>query len=301
MIGGIAPPPISRHDAHRGAAAEHDIMTFGLASPRCPGHEIRRSPTSCRTTLLAFAIWAAVSPAAAEDAEVAHRRAIERKHFTDAEIVDGFFKVTFGAEFHVAGGVDRIRKYEGPIRVYADNHAKPDRSSQVAAVVADIRRRIRDFDIAMTQTREEAQVVVSLVRDRDLAHSIRTLYGIDRARRIQRSLEPQCLSGFRKDENSRILHSDVLIVADAGDFVFYDCIFEELLQSLGPINDDTTVPWTMFNDDVQMGFFDLYDQYLLNILYDRRIRAGMTRTEVEALLPEVLPDVRAWVDANNTQ
>ena len=141
------------------------------------------------------------------------------------------------------------------------------------------------------------QIVVSLVRDRDLSHAIRSLYGIDRARRIQRSLEPQCLSGFRKDENSRILHSDVLIVADAGEFVFYDCIYEELLQSLGPINDDTTVPWSMFNDNVQMGFFDLYDQYLLNILYDRRIRPGMTRAEVEALLPEVLPQVRAWVVA----
>ncbi len=81
--------------------------------------------------------------------------------------------------------------------------------------------------------------------------------------------------------------------------MFYDCIYEELLQSLGPINDDTTVPWTMFNDDVQMGFFDLYDQYLLNILYDRRIRPGMTRAEVEALLPEVLPQVRAWVEGNN--
>ena len=51
----------------------------------------------------------------------------------------------------------------------------------------------------------------------------------------------------------------------------------------------------MFNDDVQMGFFDIYDQYLLNILYDRRIRPGMTRAEVRAVLPEILPSVRAWV------
>ena len=238
-------------------------------------------------------------PAAAEDPEIAQRRATERKAFTDAEIADGFFKVTFGAEFHVAGGVDRIRKYQGPIRVYVDNRMQPDRSPQVAAVVADIRARIRDLDIAMTGKRDEAQVVVSLVRDRDLARAIRTLYGIDRARRIQRSLEPQCLSGFRKDENSRILNSDVLIVGDAGEFVFFDCIYEELLQSLGPINDDTTVPWTMFNDDVQMGFFDLYDQYLLNILYDRRIKPGMTHAQVEALLPEVLPQVRVWVEENN--
>ena len=91
----------------------------------------------------------------------------------------------------------------------------------------------------------------------------------------------------------------MILVADAGDFVFYDCVYEELLQALGPINDDTTVPWTMFNDDVQMGFFGLYDQFLLNILYDPRIRPGMTRAEVEALLPEVLPAVRAFVEGNN--
>jgi len=253
----------------------------------------------CVVTLATLAALTGAVLAAAEDAEITHRRSIERKTFSDAEIKDGLFKVTFGAEFHIAGGVDRIRKYDGPIRVYVDNKAKPDRSTQVGAVVADIRKRIRDLDIAMTDRRDDAQIIVLLVHDRDLSHAIRALYGIDRARRIQRALEPQCLSGFRKDESSRILHSDVLIVADAGEFVFYDCIYEELLQSLGPINDDTTVPWSMFNDDVQMGFFDLYDQYLLNILYDRRIRPGMTRTEVEALLPVVLPEVRAWVDGNN--
>jgi hypothetical protein len=271
-------------------------MTFARFHGPCGTS--RRWRIKCGATLVSLAVLAG-GAAAAENVEVAHRRAIERKSFTDAEITDGFFKVTFGAEFHIAGGVDRIRKYDGPVRVYVDNRAQPDRSAQVAEVVTDIRARIRDLDIAMTGKRSEAQIIVSLVRDRDLAHSIRALYGIDRARRIQRSLEPQCLSGFRKDENSRILHSDVLIVADAGEFVFYDCIYEELLQSLGPINDDTTVPWTMFNDDVQMGFFDVYDQYLLNILYDRRIRPGMSRAEVEALLPAVLPQVRDWVDGNN--
>ena len=143
-----------------------------------------------------------MTAALAEDAEIAHRRALETQRFTDDQIIDGFFKVTFGAEFHIAGGVDRIRKYDGPILVYVDNRAQPDRSQQVGAVVADIRSRIRDLDIAITAKREDAQIIVSLVRDRDLAHAIRALYGIDRARRIQRSLEPQCLSGFRKDEES---------------------------------------------------------------------------------------------------
>jgi hypothetical protein len=49
----------------------------------------------------------------------------------------------------------------------------------------------------------------------------------------------------------------------------------------------------MFNDQVSMGFFDIYDQYLLNILYDPRIKPGMSVEEVKAVLPDVLADVRA--------
>jgi hypothetical protein len=55
----------------------------------------------------------------------------------------------------------------------------------------------------------------------------------------------------------------------------------------------------MFNDDVQMGFFDLYDQYLLNLLYHARIRPGMTREEARVVVPEILPDVRAFVAQAN--
>jgi hypothetical protein len=33
----------------------------------------------------------------------------------------------------------------------------------------------------------------------------------------------------------------------------------------------------------------------MNILYDPRIRPGMTVQEVKALLPRVLADVRVWV------
>jgi hypothetical protein len=43
----------------------------------------------------------------------------------------------------------------------------------------------------------------------------------------------------------------------------------------------------------------VYDQYLLNILYDPRVQAGMTRQQVRALLPQILPDVRAFVAGMN--
>jgi hypothetical protein len=151
----------------------------------------------------------------------------------------------------------------------------------------------------VTAQRSDANMIVTLVRDRDLGKTIRSIYGRDRARSIQKSLEPQCLSSFRRDETFRIVQAQVILVADAGDFVFYDCAYEEMLQALGPINDDPSVPWSMFNDNVHLGFFGIYDQYILNLLYHPRMRVGMTVTDVRAVLPGVLSEVRAFVAETN--
>ncbi|MBR0758641.1 DUF2927 domain-containing protein [Bradyrhizobium jicamae] len=231
---------------------------------------------------------------AGEIPAITQRQRTERRTFTDTEIVEGFFKTAFGAEYHLAGRVDRIRKYDGPVRVFADGN-RNDRKAQLARIVTDIAGKVQHLNIAMTDDNEAANVLVKLVRDRDLYRTITSFYGSERAREIRSSLDPQCLSGFRKNENYEIEHSDVILTVDNGDFVFLDCAYEELLQSLGPINDTATVPWTMFNDNVSMGYFDVYDQYLLNLLYDPRIKAGMTVPEVKAVLPDVLADVRAWV------
>jgi hypothetical protein len=233
-------------------------------------------------------------PVTAEIPAVVARQRAEKTIFTDAEIVEGFLKTAFGAEYHLAGRVDRIRKYDMPVRVFAEGN-RADRKAQLATVIADIGQRIAHLDIAMAKNSEDANVHVKLVRDRDLYRTIAASYGKERAREIRSSLDPQCLSGFRKNDKFEIEHSDVILTVDSGDFVFLDCAYEELLQSLGPINDTSSVPWTMFNDKVSMGFFDVYDQYILNLLYDPRIKAGMTVSEVNAVLPSVIPDVRAWV------
>ncbi len=248
------------------------------------------------STLAVLLVAATTIAASAQERQpAASRRAVERTTFTDAEIIDGFFKIAFGAELDLARSGKRIRKFDGPVRVRVESRATPDRRPQVAGVVDDIKRRVQHLDIAMADAVSAANVAVQLVRDRDLAAAIGQLYGRERARRIQRSLAPQCLSSFRRNETFRIIRANVIIVADAGDFVFFDCTYEELLQALGPINDTASVPWTMFNDKVRLGFFGIYDQYILNILYDPRIRPGMQPDEVQAVLPQVLPAVRAWV------
>ena len=245
-------------------------------------------------TLTAVATGLPAPSSAVENPAVASRQRSEKKVFTDGEIIEGFLKTAFGAEYQLAGRVDRIRKYDAPVRVFVDGN-RTDRKAQLARIVTDVAARVQHLDIAMTERSDGANVLVKLVRDRDLYRTITTFYGSERAREIRSSLDPQCLSGFRKNEKFEIEHSDVILTVDNGDFVFFDCAYEELLQSLGPINDTATVPWTMFNDNVSMGYFDVYDQYILNLLYDPRIKAGMTVQDVEEVLPDVLADVRTWV------
>ena len=261
-----------------------------------------RAAGTRHTAWLAFALFALFAlgainciPAKAESPDITSRRASERTDFSNEEIKDGFFKIAFGAELQFDTPAGRVRKFDEPVRIYVINSGQPDRRGEIAAVVADIRAHVNHLDVAVTNDRRVANFVVRLVPERKLDRTIRTLYGNDRAKQIKQSLSPECLSGIGKDERFRIRRAEAILPVDSGDFTFYDCAYEELLQALGAINDDRSVPWTMFNDDVQMGFFDVYDQYLLNILYDPRVRPGMTKDEVDAILPEVLSTARAWV------
>jgi DUF2927 family protein len=247
-------------------------------------------------------VWAE-SDIRTENESVRIRRNSERTAFSDAEIADGFFKIAFGAELSVAGGANRVRKFDGPVRVFLDSRAHANRRADIAAVIGDIQAYVNHLDIELTEDRKAANVVVTVVRDRhELVRTMRSLYGRKRAGEIERRLTPRCLSGFSEDAEHRIKRAEVLLTADGGDFGFLDCAYEELLQALGPINDTGSVPWTMFNDKVSMGFFDVYDQYILNLLYDPRIKPGMTVEQVKAVLPAALADVRAYVNKiNNLQ
>src|SRR5262249_2447499 len=155
-------------------------------------------PTPMTRSILALlfcllpAVVATHAPAGAEDAEISARRAAERKNFTDAEITRGFFKTVFGAELRLRGRTDVIRKYDGPVRVFIDSRAKPDRRADVIKVIDDIRSRVDHLDIAVTDDRDAANFIVTVVRERDFTHTVRTMYGRDKAKRIAR-LEPQCL------------------------------------------------------------------------------------------------------------
>jgi hypothetical protein len=134
-----------------------------------PAGVASRLPAAMVFAAIALVVAVVVgAPARAENVEVSARRSADRTGFTNDEIVDGFFKIAFGAELRVTGGPDRIRKFEAPVRVFVDNRAQADRRDLIASVVTDIRQHVDHLDIALIDDRRAANVVVILARNRDL-------------------------------------------------------------------------------------------------------------------------------------
>ena len=155
-------------------------------------------------TLAAFAAIALAGigcgAAHAENPDISSRRASERTDFSNEEIRDGFFKIAFGAELQLDAPAERVRKFDEPVRIFVESRGTPDRRPEIAAIIDDIRAHVNHLDVAVTNDRRAANFVVRLVADRNLDRTIRALYGNDRAKRIQQSLSPQCLSGIGKDD-----------------------------------------------------------------------------------------------------
>lgn len=76
--------------------------------------------------------------------------------------------------------------------------------------------------------------------------------------------------------------------------LFDTCVEEELAQGMGLLNDDSEVRPSLFNDDQEFALLTEHDEYLLKILYDDRLKAGMSPETampiVRQIVEELLPD-----------
>jgi hypothetical protein len=70
--------------------------------------------------------------------------------------------------------------------------------------------------------------------------------------------------------------------------VFLDCAYHELLHAFGLSNHDQRNVWTTLNQNRMVGYLTVYDRDLLDILYDPRIRPGMSPRAARAVLPGVI-------------
>ncbi len=210
--------------------------------------------------------------------------------FTDAELVDGFRRTVFGSEYPSWGWqADIVKKFVKPVRVYVDDRSSARRGDEVVRFVRSLPGLVDGLDMRVVTAPTEANFRVFVVDRRDYRNVIvREVYG-----RPTSTFAPgRCLVRVVSTSHG-IVRSDAVIVADEGDSVLRRCTVEEVLQGLGPINDDRTLTESVFNDSSRHLTFTSFDRHLVNMLYDARVRPGMSEAEVGRVLPAVAAEVRA--------
>jgi len=102
--------------------------------------------------------------------------------------------------------------------------------------------------------------------------------------------DPQCMTQVRSRDDGAIQHVDVFLIVDQGNDIFLNCAYHESLHAFGLTNHANSNPWTILNQNRTVGYLTVYDRIMLTILYDHRIKTGMSKTEVRRVLPEVIRD-----------
>ncbi|WP_037316185.1 DUF2927 domain-containing protein [Ruegeria halocynthiae] len=80
----------------------------------------------------------------------------------------------------------------------------------------------------------------------------------------------------------------IFIPYDASPQEKRDCLHEEIAQALGPLNDLYHLPDSVFNDDNFHTVLTGFDMLILRAAYAPELRSGMTRDQVQAVIPGVL-------------
>lgn len=207
---------------------------------------------------------------------------------SDAEIIRGFNLTVFGAEFSPLGFQSNyVRKFNGTVRFHIENLSKRNRTGEIKAFILSLNNLVGGLRTQVVSSPQSANFIVYVVDRKDYVATVREkVYG-----RSSASTPGKCLvrSVF---STSGIKRSDAVVVSDEGEALFNRCKTEEILQGLGPLNEDPSLGESMFNDRTRHTSFTRFDRLILNMLYDRRIANGATLPSVQQLLPAVLRDAK---------
>ena len=202
-----------------------------------------------------------------------------------------FMRVVMSAEFGGNSKFGRsVKKYDSTVRFAIINHSKLDRRQAIRSFVWSLPNKITGLKTAVVSNVKRANFRIHVVDKDQYANVIRNeIYG-DPGKRVRGKCFVRVLASSNADS---IGSTDVVIRSDDGERLFQRCMVEEILQGLGPLADRGNKKFSIFNTASQHSSFTVHDQVLLNILYDPRIKPGMSKSQVAKILPQVMHDCLA--------
>jgi hypothetical protein len=209
-------------------------------------------------------------------------------HFTAAELSRGFLALAFGSDLRIGARPLGIRRFDRPIRARIIGGGSIDRSNAMARVIEEYAREVPNLALSVAPAGAAAEIEIRLIDEKDFPSALEAAFGARVAQTFVSRTDPQCMTSVKSSADGKIVHSVSFIIVDKGEDVFLDCAYHELLHGLGLSNHDQRNPWTTLNQKRMVGYLTIYDRALLTLLYDPRIRPGMTVRQARAVLPSAI-------------
>jgi len=210
--------------------------------------------------------------------------------FTARELERGFMSLAFGSDLRIGARPRGIRRYDHAIRAVVIPGGSVDRSAKMRDVIAEYAHTVPGLHLSLAQG-AEADVEVRLIDEKDFDGALIAAFGRRIAKAFIARTDPQCMTSVKSNAAGDIVRSVSFVIVDKGDNVFLDCAYHELLHAFGLSNHDQRNVWTTLNQNRMVGYLTVYDRDLLTILYDRRVRPGMSPAAARRILPQVIRDL----------
>jgi hypothetical protein len=212
-------------------------------------------------------------------------------HFSTAELMRGFFALTFGSDLRIGARPRGIRRFDHPISVAVISGGSIDRKAAMRRVLDEYAQKVPGLQLSIADGTAGGDIEVRLIDEKNFKSALLAAFGAKITRTFMARTDPRCMTSVESSVGGSIMRAVSFIIVDQGDDVFLDCAYHELLHAFGLSNHNQRIPWTTLNQNRMVGYLSVYDRALLTLLYDPRIQPGMTAGQARAALPRVIRDL----------
>lgn len=226
--------------------------------------------------------------------------------FDSRTLTEDFIRIALYDEYVARGSMIMARETEGSLRRWGapiqlglsfgptTPNAQRRKDSDTVARYARRLQRASGHSITITPQSKANYHVFFLNEDerRAFGPELRALVpGIPNSvvRAItQMSRSTLCLVFAQTDPATGTYTQAVSIIrSEHPDLLRNSCIHEELAQGMGLANDSPQARPSVFNDDEEFALLTTHDEMLLRILYDPRLRPGMTKDQARPIVARI--------------
>lgn len=203
-----------------------------------------------------------------------------------------------GGRFVAAQTAAQLRRWEGPVRIalhFGPSLPKAQQARDKALVQNYVTRlaRVTGHPISLVSNPKRANYhvfVVSVDEQRNLGPLIRAVEPklgtatIEEMTSLTRNNFCAVYASSTRSAPHVYASAIALIRTEHPDLMRDACYHEEIAQGLGLANDSPKARPSIFNDDEEFAFLTSHDERLLSILYDPRLRPGMTLDQARPIV-----------------